>query len=80
MKSQNKAVRFARPNQPEWKLYQRSANFKHNFFCLIDTPHEFEIISGYIRYADSRETGKGVASRSIKVAFSSKALATWATA
>lgn len=80
MKSQNKAERFARLNEAQQELYQQSAGLKRNFLCLFDSSQEFEFISGYIRYADSPETGKGAASRSIKVAFSSRALATWATA
>jgi hypothetical protein len=80
MKSQDKAERSARLSEANLKINQRTADLSHNFLCPSDSSQDFEIIAIYIRYADSPETGKGAASRSIYVAFSSRALATWATA
>jgi hypothetical protein len=65
MKSQIKAERFARLREANLKVYQRTAEIKSNVLCLSNSSQDFAIISSYIRYADSPETGKGVASRSI---------------
>ena len=65
MEFQKQAGCFGPLRKTELKTFKLTADTRHNFLCLSNFSLDFESILAYIRYADSLETGEGIASRSI---------------